>query len=154
MSTVYYLYRSSREEILRCAVRLALDSLQMLLSHTSFCVTFFLLYAAMWTWDIRFDTRFFAVASCLLGYLEVSVLDFGASIHTIAQYISAEQRIQVSRCDARRGEKVGYLLPRRFCSWLNQNEIIDWHLRRYMISKPSNRKRRRRPSPRWESNVV
>lgn len=110
MPTVKHLHRSSREEILRCAVRLALDSLQMLLSHTSFCVTFFLLYAAMWTWNIRFDTRFFAVASCLLGYLESSVLDFGATIQVIAQYLSAEQRIQVGRCDARRGKKVIFCL--------------------------------------------
>ena len=58
-------------------------------------MTFFLIYTLMWLWNIHFDTRFFAVASCMLYYLEISLLDFGTGIHTLAQYISAEKRIQV-----------------------------------------------------------
>jgi hypothetical protein len=86
----------SRREMIQCAIRLVLDSVQMLFSQTYVCVTFLIMFATIWTFDIRFDTQFFAVASCMLGYIEISVLDFGTGIHGLAQYISAEKRIQVS----------------------------------------------------------
>lgn len=85
-----------RQEILRCFLRLMLDSLQMLLSHTYVCMTFLIIFSMMWTIDLRFDTRFFAIAACMLGYIEVSVLNFGTGMHTVAQYFSAEKRIRVS----------------------------------------------------------
>ena len=50
----------------------------------------------MWKFDIPIDTRFFAVASCMLGYIEMTVFDFGTAIHTFALYITAVKRIQVS----------------------------------------------------------
>ena len=86
----------SRREMVQSAIHLMLDSLQMLFSQTYVCVTFLILFATIWKFDIRFNTQFFAVASCMLGYIEMSVLYFGTGIHSLAQYISAEKRIQVS----------------------------------------------------------
>lgn len=73
-----------------------LDSLQMLLSHTYVCMTLLIIFATMKIVNIRFDTRFFALASCMLSYMELTVLDFGTAIYTFAQYLSAEKRIRVS----------------------------------------------------------
>jgi membrane protein required for beta-lactamase induction len=50
----------------------------------------------MWKFDIRFDTRFFAVAYSLLGHTEVALMNWLTdAIRNFAKYIAAEKRIQV-----------------------------------------------------------
>ncbi len=85
-----------RHEILRYALRLIPDSIQLLLSHTYICITFLVMYGTMWSLNMRFDTRFFAVASCMFYYLEYSLLEFGRSVGDFVNYLTAVKRIQVS----------------------------------------------------------
>jgi len=53
------------------------------------------MYGTMWSLDMRFDTRFFAIASCMLSYLELSLIDFGTGIRNLVNYVAATKRIQV-----------------------------------------------------------
>jgi hypothetical protein len=51
----------------------------------------------MWLFSIQFDTRFFAIASCMLGYMRLSVVDFFQfAIRFLVNYMAAQKRIQVS----------------------------------------------------------
>ena len=86
----------SRQEIIRYALRLIPDSIQLLLSHTYICFTFLVMYGTMWALNMRFDTRFFAVASCMFYYLEYSLLEFGRGVGDFVNYLAAVKRIQVS----------------------------------------------------------
>ena len=55
------------------------------------------MYGAMWYFQIRFDTRFFAVAYSLLNHIELFHMAFFAfAIRNLAKYVAAEKRIQVS----------------------------------------------------------
>ena len=49
----------------------------------------------MFSLDMRFDTRFFAISSVMLGYLEISLLDFGNGIRSLVNYLAAAKRIEV-----------------------------------------------------------
>jgi hypothetical protein len=53
------------------------------------------MYGTMWSFDMRFDTRFFAISSCMLSYLELSLLDLGTAIRNLVNYLTAARRIQV-----------------------------------------------------------
>jgi hypothetical protein len=68
----------------------------MIFSHTYVGVTFLIIYGTMWSLDMRFDTRFFAVASCMVGYLEISVIEFGIGVHDFVHYLTAVKRLKVS----------------------------------------------------------
>jgi hypothetical protein len=54
------------------------------------------MYGTMWALNMRFDTRFFTIASCMLGNLEITVIDFGVGIRDFVHYLTAEKRITVS----------------------------------------------------------
>lgn len=53
------------------------------------------MYATMWSLNIHFDIRFFAVASCILGYLGFAIWSFGSGIRHLVNYLAATKRIQV-----------------------------------------------------------
>jgi len=54
------------------------------------------MYGTMWSLNIRFDTRFFAVASCLLGFMRVYCIDFFSNaIRDVSNYLVARKRIEV-----------------------------------------------------------
>ncbi len=74
-----------------------LDCVQTLLSHTYISFTFLMMYGAMWSLEIKFDTRFFALASCMLGYMRLSIVDFFSfGVRGLVHYLAAKTRIQVS----------------------------------------------------------
>jgi hypothetical protein len=76
---------------------LILDCVQTLLSHTYISVTFLMMYGAMWSSGIQIDTRFFALAACMLGYMRLSIVDFFTfAIRNLVHYLAARKRIQVS----------------------------------------------------------
>ncbi|CAF3984050.1 unnamed protein product, partial [Rotaria magnacalcarata] len=84
-----------RREIIRCAFRLFLDCIQTLLSHTYISVTFLMMYGTMWSLGIHFDTRFFALASCMLGYMRLSIIDFFTfAVRHLVHFLAARKRIQ------------------------------------------------------------
>lgn len=85
-----------RREIIQCAFRLMLDCVQTLLSHTYINITFVLMYATMWSLDMRFDTRFFAVSMCMLAHLRINVIQhFTVAIRNFVQFLAARKRIEV-----------------------------------------------------------
>ncbi|UJR31956.1 hypothetical protein I4U23_019429 [Adineta vaga] len=84
-----------KREILQCVFRLLLDCIQTLFSHTYISITFLMMYGAMWSLGIQFDTRFFAVASCMLGYMRLSIVDFfNYAIRYLVYYWAAKNRIE------------------------------------------------------------
>ncbi len=89
------MFRFTRHEIIRYAICAFLDSIELLFSHTYVCITFLIMYGTMWSLDMRFDTRFFAVASCMLSHVDNSLLNFGTGIHSLVDYLTAAKRIQV-----------------------------------------------------------
>jgi hypothetical protein len=55
------------------------------------------MYGAMWSLGIKLDTRFFALASCMLGYMRLSIIDFFTyAVRYLVYYWAAKKRIQVS----------------------------------------------------------
>ncbi|CAF2953501.1 unnamed protein product [Rotaria sp. Silwood2] len=83
-----------KREIIRCALRLIPETMELFFSQTYACITFFIVYGAMWSFHIPFDTRFFVVASCILNYLGLSVLSFGSGIRNFVNYLTAAKRLQ------------------------------------------------------------
>jgi hypothetical protein len=70
----------------------------MIFSSNFAPITFLLMYGVMWSLNIRFDTRFFAIASCILGFMRVYVIDFFTyAIRDLANYLAARKRIEVCR---------------------------------------------------------
>jgi hypothetical protein len=56
------------------------------------------MYGTMWSLNIRFDTRFFAIASCVMGFMRVYVIDFFSNaIRDLSDYLAARKRIEVWR---------------------------------------------------------
>lgn len=85
-----------RHEIIRYAFRFVPESMKLLLSHTYVCIIFLLMYGTMWALNIRFDTRFFAIASCMLIHLQYTLIEFGNGVLHLVNYYTATKRIQVS----------------------------------------------------------
>jgi hypothetical protein len=50
----------------------------------------------MWSLDLRFDTRFFAVAFCILGFMRICVIEyFTSAVRELSHYLPAQKRIKV-----------------------------------------------------------
>jgi hypothetical protein len=90
-----------------------------------------MMYGTMWSLGIQFDTRFFAVAACMLGYMRLSIVDFFTyAIRYLVYYIAAKRRIEVRRkiCDI---PNIIFCINRHFFVLMSLNEMIDYsqHLR-------------------------
>lgn len=67
------------------------------MSSTYTDVTFFMLYATLWSLNIQLSTRFFAIAAGVLGYMRLSIIEFVYyAIRYFVYYMAAQKRIQVS----------------------------------------------------------
>jgi hypothetical protein len=56
------------------------------------------MYFTMWILSIPFDTRFYALCACLIGFLQYGVMDFLLqAIRNLVDYLAAEKRIQVAK---------------------------------------------------------
>ena len=87
---------SFRREVIECGSRLLLDCIQTTFSHTYISITFLMMYGTMWSLGIHFDTRFFALAACMLGYMRLSIVDFFSyAVRYLVYYIAAKKRIEV-----------------------------------------------------------
>ena len=82
-----------RREIIRIALRLVPDCLQMVFTHAYSSAAFLILDGTMWSLNMHFDTSFFAVAACWLNYLDIAVMDFSDCIWNFVNYRTGEQRI-------------------------------------------------------------
>jgi len=50
----------------------------------------------MWSFDIQFDTKFFAVSMCMANHLRVNVVfQFTVAVRNFVNYMAAQKRIQV-----------------------------------------------------------
>ncbi|CAF3332630.1 unnamed protein product [Rotaria socialis] len=83
-----------KHEIVRYAIRFIFDSIQIIFTQTYITVSFLIIFGIMWLLSMHFDTGLFAVASCMLGYLEISLMEFGMGMHDLVHYAAAEKRIQ------------------------------------------------------------
>jgi hypothetical protein len=55
------------------------------------------MYGTMWKLGIQLDTRFFALAACMLGYMRLSIIDFFTfAVRHLVYYLAAKKRIQVN----------------------------------------------------------
>ena len=85
-----------RREIIQYAFRLLLDCVQTLLSHMYISFAFLLMYGAMWALGMTFDTRFFALAVCMLTFMRLSIIDFFTyAVRNLVHYLAAKKRIEV-----------------------------------------------------------
>lgn len=51
----------------------------------------------MWSLNIRFDTKFFAVTMCMVAHLRANVVhQFTIAVRGLVHYLAAQKRIQVS----------------------------------------------------------
>jgi hypothetical protein len=85
----------------------------------------------MWSLDMHFDTRLFAVAFCMLKYFEVSLFFFGSGIRSLVNYLAGAKRIQVCfhtfmnySVEIKR-----IFFYRHFFYLMNLKEIIGYYLR-------------------------
>ena len=94
---MYQSFYSVRNELIGYVHCAAVNSTIQTLKYTYTSVTFLLMYLAMWFLDMSLDTRVFALYSCLIGYLQYSVIDFLLqAIRNLIEYWPAQKRIQVS----------------------------------------------------------
>lgn len=85
-----------RREIIQCAYRLLLDCVQTFFSHTHLTTTLLMIYLAMWSLNIRFDTRLFAILMCLVGYMRMWTIDTSNyGVRNLVHYFAARKRIEV-----------------------------------------------------------
>ena len=87
-----------RREIIQYTLYSICDCVQIIFSNNYTNITFLMMYGTMWALNIRFDTRFFAIASCILGFVRIHGIEFFASgIHELSNYLAARKRIEVCR---------------------------------------------------------
>ncbi len=87
----------TRREIIQTGLLMMSWSGQMILVHSYISIMYLLMYGTMWAFDIKFDTRFYAIAACMLAFMQISAMIFIAlGIRDLAQYLSAQRRIKVS----------------------------------------------------------
>lgn len=71
--------------------------IETILSHSYLSITFLMMYGTMWSFDMRFDTRIFTIVYVLLGYIQLSSVNFfNFAIRDILNYLAAQERIRVS----------------------------------------------------------
>ncbi|UJR11087.1 hypothetical protein I4U23_015269 [Adineta vaga] len=84
-----------KQEMIRYVYCIAVNCITQTFNYTYTAVTFFLMYLTMWSLNISLDTRFFALCSCLIGYMQYGVMDFlFEAIRNLIEYMAAEKRIQ------------------------------------------------------------
>ena len=55
-----------------------------------------MMYGTMWSLNIRWDTRFFAIALCLMDFMRVfTIYYFANGIRDLSDYLAARKRIEV-----------------------------------------------------------
>jgi len=65
------------------------------------------MYGTMWSLGIKLDTKFFALAACMLGYMRLSIVDFFTyAMRNLVHYLAAKKRIEVSMkiCDMKKNK--------------------------------------------------
>ncbi|UJR21510.1 hypothetical protein I4U23_024596 [Adineta vaga] len=84
-----------KREIIQYTFYAICDCIQLIFSSNYTTITFLIMYGTMWSSNIRFDTRFFAIASCILGFMRVHVIDFFSNgIRDLSNYLAARKRIE------------------------------------------------------------
>ena len=87
---------NSRREFLQYILYTMCDCIQLLPSYNYTSIMFLMMYGTMWSLNIRFDTRFFAIASCVMGFMRIYVIHFFSNaIRDLADYLVARKRIEV-----------------------------------------------------------
>ncbi len=70
--------------------------IELILSHSYISIVYVLIYGAMWSFNIKFDTKFFTISYVLLSYMrQSSVNHFNFAFRDLLNFMAAEKRIRV-----------------------------------------------------------
>ncbi|CAF4098406.1 unnamed protein product [Adineta steineri] len=84
-----------KREIIQYTFYAICDCIQLIFSYNYTTLIFLMMYGTMWSLNIRLDTRFFAISSCLLGFMRVYCIDFFSNaIRDLSNYLVARKRIE------------------------------------------------------------
>ncbi|CAF0985467.1 unnamed protein product [Rotaria sordida] len=84
-----------KHEIIQYILLAICDCIQVLSLVTHISLTFLMMYGTMWSLNLRFDTRFFAIASCILGFMRLTIIEFFSNaIRDLSHYLPARKRIE------------------------------------------------------------
>jgi hypothetical protein len=87
---------TSRREMIKTTLFMLSSCIEMILSQSYISVTFLMIYGAMWSLDMRFDTRFYTMSYVLLNYTrQSSVSYFNYAFRDLLNYLAAQKRIRV-----------------------------------------------------------
>ena len=115
-----------RREILYYTFYTICDAIQVIFTSNYSTITFLMMYGAMWSLNIRFDARFFAVASCILGFMKVFTIDFFSNaIRDFSNYLVARKRIEVCIRKIKTDVPMKFTPFRHFCSLTSANGTVD-----------------------------
>ncbi|CAF0930502.1 unnamed protein product [Adineta steineri] len=85
-----------KREIIQYTFYAICKCIQDIFSNNYTTLIFLMMYGTMWSLDIRLDTRFFAISSCLLGFMRIYCINyFSYAIRDISNYLVARKRIEV-----------------------------------------------------------
>ena len=71
-------------------------SIETVLSNSYINIIFLIVYGAMWTFNMKFDTGLFTLLYVLLNYTrQCCVTFFNMAIRDVFNYVTAQRRIQV-----------------------------------------------------------
>ena len=85
-----------RHEIIKTARFLMCTCIDTILSHTFINVVFLMMYGAMWSLGMSFDTGVFAICFVILNYTRQPTLNsFNYAVRDMVNYMAAQRRIRV-----------------------------------------------------------
>ncbi|CAF1671793.1 unnamed protein product, partial [Adineta ricciae] len=89
------IHRIRKNELIQYGYRLIYESIQLIFQQTYIVLTFYMIYSLMWFFDMEFNPKFFALASCLLSYMRTPIVEFfSIAIIAFVNYFAAQKRFQ------------------------------------------------------------
>ncbi|CAF4026024.1 unnamed protein product [Adineta steineri] len=84
-----------KREIIQYTYYAICKCIQDIFTNNYTTLIFLMMYGTMWSLDIILDTRFFAISSCLLGFMRIYCINyFSYAIRDISNYLVARKRIE------------------------------------------------------------
>ncbi|CAF4061065.1 unnamed protein product [Rotaria sp. Silwood2] len=93
-----------KREMFQYTLYSMVECIQMLFSNNFTGISLFIMFGTMWSLNIRFDTRFFVIACCILGFMKIYVIEyFSLGLRFLSNYLAARKRIEsfllLDECD-------------------------------------------------------
>ncbi|CAF1384435.1 unnamed protein product [Rotaria sordida] len=82
-------------EVMKTTLFMMFTCIETVLSNSYINIIFLMMYGAMWTFNIKFDTGLFTLLYVLLNYTrQCCITFFNFAIHDVLNYIAAQKRIR------------------------------------------------------------